>query len=442
MTMTDSMVSVNLRGVVLDILMELEKPETLSHIVIGNALSKYQYLDKHDRSFIKKLAQGTIEKKIEIDYIIDLFSKTSSAKMKPLIRNILELSVYQLKYMKSVPQSAVCNEAVKLAGKRGFTQLKGFVNGVLRNISRNIDEIKYPDRSNIKEFLSVVYSCPVWLIDYWKESYSYEQIEGILKGFDSEKPTFIRCNTNKVSPAELKKHLEQENVTVNSVDNSECREYALKITDYDYLLDIEAFNNGEFQVQDLSSMQAGEGNIIQSGSKIIDVCAAPGGKSINAALKAVNGIVEARDISEGKVALIDENIERLGLKNVVTKVWDATVRDENAVMTADVVIADLPCSGLGIIGRKPDIKYNSSRDKINNLVKLQRQILSVVWEYVKPCGYLVYSTCTISHEENEENVKWFCDNFPFEKADDYISILPNENNTDGFFIARLKRKDV
>ena len=156
---------VNLRAVVLDILMELEKEDTMSHIVIGSALSKFQYLEKNERGFITRVAQGTIEKRIELDYIINSYSKIPVNKMKPVIRNIMRMSVYQLRYMPNVPASAVCNEAVKLAVKRKFVNLKGFVNGVLRNISRNSDNIKYPDRSDMKRFLSIKYSFPEWLIE-------------------------------------------------------------------------------------------------------------------------------------------------------------------------------------------------------------------------------------------------------------------------------------
>lgn len=437
--MTDNKMKVNLRNVVLDILLELDKPDTFSHMVIGNALAKYQYLDKQERSFITRLAQGTVERQIELDYIIDAFSKTPVAKLKPLIRCLLRMSVYQLKYMDSVPESAVCNEAVKLATKRGFATLKGFVNGVLRNIARNIENIKYPDKeTEYSRYLSVVYSVPEWIIDMWLADYEGIDIESVLASFNKERATYIRCNTGKVSPEELVKHLESEGVTVERTQF----DYAFKISGYDYLGDLESFADGEFQVQDISSVMAGEGDIIKTNDYVVDVCAAPGGKSINAALKAYEGTVDARDVSDNKVALIESNLDRLGIYNVKTKVWDATIKDESVVGKADVVIADLPCSGLGIIGRKPDIRYHATMDKIKSLAELQRQILSVVWEYVKPGGYLIYSTCTLNRIENEFNVKWFCDNYPFELVQEPINMIPKEHSLDGFFIARLRRKDI
>ena len=190
--MTDS---VNLRAVVLDILMEINEKGEFSHLLINNALTKYQYLDKNKRAFIGRLSLGTIENRIELDYIIDQFSKTPVRKMKPLIRNICEMSVYQIIYMDNIPDSAVCNEAVKLAAKRGFTGLKGFVNGVLRNIARNKDNITYPDRNkDIEQYLSVKYSMPLWIVRMWHSQLGIDKTEKILAGFKQEKKTARQWN--------------------------------------------------------------------------------------------------------------------------------------------------------------------------------------------------------------------------------------------------------
>lgn len=446
--------TVNLRAVVLDILMGLEKEGTFSHLVMGNALTKYQYLNKTQRSFITRVAQGTIEKRIELDYVINQFSKTPVRKMKPLIRNLLEMSVYQLIYMDAVPASAVCNEAVKLAVKRSFGNLRGFVNGVLRNISRNLDKIVYPDPQKDQiQYLSVHYSMPEWIIKMWMETYKSDIIEQILAGFNENRKTYIRCNTKKTSPEQLKAELINENVTVKEVTGLP---YAFEISGYDYLSDLESFQNGEFQVQDISSMLAGQAAAPQPDARVIDVCAAPGGKSINISFMLEQGSVEARDLTDYKASLIESNVERLEIDNVSVKVWDATKLDETSVEKADLVIADLPCSGLGIIGRKPDIKYHLTPEKLAELAKLQKEILNVVWQYVRPGGVLLYSTCTINKEENEENVKWFCKNYPFElvtleqQFNDYadgrstengLQLLPGTHGTDGFFIAKLKRKE-
>lgn len=440
--------SVNLRAVVLDVLMEINEHHSFSHLVLNQALVKYQYLDKSQRGFITRVAQGTVEKKIEIDYCIDAFSKIKVKKCKPVIRCILEMSVYQLLYMKNVPQSAVCNEAVKLAVKKGFSGLRGFVNGVLRNLARSMDSIAYPDvKKEPYKYLSIKYSMPEWILALWKEVYDFDTIVDMLEGFHQNKKTYIRCNTTKKTPKEIKNILEAEGVTVNAVSNLS---YAYEISGYDYLTDLASFEQGLYQIQDISSMMAGEIADPKASDYVIDVCAAPGGKSIQAALKMyenavaegleMTGVVDSRDVSDYKTELIENNLERLDINCVKTKVWDATVKDKQCVGKADIVIADLPCSGLGIIGRKPDIKYQTSPEKLKELVALQRQILSTIHAYVKPGGYMVYSTCTIHSAENEENANWLCKEYGFEPASEYIQMLPGKDAFDGFFVAKLKKQ--
>ena len=402
--MTDS---VNLRAVVLDILMEINEKGEFSHLLINNALTKYQYLDKNKRAFIGRLSLGTIENRIELDYIIDQFSKTPVRKMKPLIRNICEMSVYQIIYMDNIPDSAVCNEAVKLAAKRGFTGLKGFVNGVLRNIARNKDNITYPDRNkDIEQYLSVKYSMPLWIVKMWHSQLGIDKTEKILAGFKQGKKTYVRCNTAKAPVEEIKRILSQENVSVADVEGIP---YALEIKDYDYIAGLKSFRDGLYQIQDISSMTAGYMTGFKAGDTVIDVCAAPGGKSVNAAISVgTDGKVYSRDVSDYKAGLIEENISRLGLNNIEVQVKDALVMDESMKEKADVVIADLPCSGLGVMGRKPDIRYNITEDKLVSLKELQQSILSVVQAYVKQGGVMMYSTCTINSEENEANADWLC----------------------------------
>lgn len=446
--------NVNIRELILGILMEVNEKDAYSHIFIRGVLDKYQYLEKQERAFITRVSEGTIENLIQIDYIINQFSKVKVNKMKPLIRNLLRMSVYQLKYMDSVPDSAVCNEAVKLAGKRGFATLKGFINGVLRNISRNIENISYPDRETQRnEYLSVVYSMPQWIVDKWLKEYGAEVTEKILKSFLENDGVTVRCNTSKISVEDLILQLEKESVKAEKI---EYLDYAVKISDYDYIAAIDSFNKGLFQIQDVSSMLAVECAKVQEDDYIVDVCAAPGGKSLHAADKLKGtGHVEARDLTDNKVLLIEENIERSGFKNIEAVAFDALELDDNLIEKADIVIADLPCSGLGIIGKKTDIKYKMTEEKQKDLANLQKEMLSVVQNYVKPGGVLMYSTCTINKEENEKNVEWFVSNYPFElesiedilpenlQNEDtkkgYIQFLPGVHKTDGFFIARLKK---
>ena len=429
--------SVNERELVLDMLLQITRDGEYSHIVIKNVLDKYQYLDKRERAFITRVVNGTLERMIEIDYIINLFSKVKVNKMKPLIRTILRSSVYQMKYMDSVPDSAICNEAVKLAGKRGFVNLKGFVNGVLRNISRNLDKINYPDEKDKVSYLSVKYSLPEWLVKQWLNVYDEETVKTIGSAFLEEKPLTVRFNERKIKKEDLVGILKKEGVTVGEVPEIPC---ALYLSGYDHLSALPSFCEGLYQVQDLSSMQVALWSGVKEGDQVLDVCAAPGGKSIHIAeLLNGTGHVEARDLTEYKVDLLRDNIERSGLTNIEAVCQDATVYDPDKKKSADIVIADLPCSGLGVLGKKPDLRYKMNEKTEADLVELQRKILSVVKDYVKPEGKLLYSTCTLHREENEGNVEWFLKEYPeFELVKDK-QMIPGKDAGDGFYIAIIKR---
>lgn len=442
--MTDS---VNIRELVLGILMEVTKEGAYSHLVIRSVLEKYQYLDKKERAFLTRLSEGTIQYMIELDYIINQFSNVKVDKMKPVIRNILRMGVYQLKYMDSVPDSAACNEAVKLARKKGFANLSGFVNGVLRNISRNLTQITYPDMKHFPvQYLSVCYSMPEWIVKQWIMDYGMEQTKKLLQAFLSEAPVTIRTNLARISPEALKKRLWSEGVEVKPLDAEKYPglTYAFAISGFDYLNHLETFQEGLFYVQDLSSMLVAEMAAPKAGDYCIDVCAAPGGKSVHLAEKLSEkpegcGMVEARDLTEYKVSLIKENIARHRLSNIKAVQMDATMFDEASVEKADILLADLPCSGLGILRKKTDIKYKMSEDAQQDLVALQRRMLDTICTYVKYGGTLIYSTCTIHRAENEENVRWFVENHPDFKLIESRQIFPEEHLGDGFFIAKLIR---
>lgn len=431
--------NVSVRELVLDILIEVNEKEQYSHLVIRDVLSKYQYLEKKERAFLTRLAEGTIEHMLEMDFIINSFSKVKVKKMKPLIRNLLRMSVYQLKYMDAIPDAAVCNEAVKLARKRGFGQLRGFVNGVLRNIARELENLRYPDeRLEPEHFLEVIYSVPVWMVRKWIDDYGYAQAKEICASFLQERPITIRTNLTKTTPEELKQRLETEGVRVKAIKKLS---YAFEISGYDYLQSLETFEEGLFYVQDVSSMMVAEIAAPQKGDYIIDVCAAPGGKSSHLAEKLEGtGYVEARDLTEYKVSLIEENIERHGLENMNAVQMDATIYDECSKEKADVLICDLPCSGLGVMGKKTDIRYKMTAEKQTELVKLQRQILDTVHTYVKKGGTLLYSTCTIHKDENAGNVAWFVEKYPEFEIISSEQMFPGGEYHDGFYIAKLRRK--
>ncbi len=439
--------TVDTREIILDVLLEILEKDGFSHVILRQALKKYQYLDKTERAFISRIADGTVEYLLQIDYVINSFSKIKVKKMKPVIRTILRMSVYQLLYMDRVPDSAVCNEAVKLAEKRKFTGLKGFVNGVLRNISRNKENLTFPDDS-------VKYSMPDWIVSMWQKSYGKETAAVMMESFLKTSKTSVRCNLHKASREEIINSLRKQGVEVSETQYSQS---ILYLDQYDHMEGLEAFQKGLIQVQDMSSSFVGEIADPVEGDFVVDVCGAPGGKSIHIADKLLGtGMVEVRDVSDQKTAMIEENIARCGFENIRTKVYDALVLDESIIEKADIVLADLPCSGLGILGRKPDIKYRMTEDKTKELAELQRQMLSVVQSYVKSGGKLIYSTCTIDKKENEDQVEWFLENFPFDPVNiegklgehitsdtmkqGYIQLLPGVHPCDGFFIASFKKR--
>lgn len=448
--------SINMRELVLNVLIEVLEKGEYSSIAIGNTLRTYQYLGKQERAFFQRLSEGTIERAIELDYMIDTVSKVKTKKMKPVIRNIMRMAVYQIKYMNQVPNSAACNEAVKLAVRKGFHTLKSFVNGVLRTIIRELDSIVYPDKErNPIEYLSVIYSMPSWLVEKWIAEYGVETTETILRASFEERATTIRCNQSKITVEKLKEQLEQEGIRVTKGD---YLPYALYIEGYDSIQRIPAFKQGLFQVQDESSMLVTEAADVGKNDLVIDVCSAPGGKSTHIAEKLQGtGKVIARDITEAKIALVEENKNRSNYQNIETQVKDARVLDKDDIEKADIVIADLPCSGLGILGKKTDIKYKVSKESLKSLVTLQREILDTIWQYVKPGGTLIYSTCTINPEENIANVTWFLERYPFyleslEKEmpknleiqtikEGYVQLIQGREKTDGFFLAKMKRRE-
>lgn len=410
-------------------LLAIDRDGQYSHLVLRDVLDKYQYLSKQERAFLTRLTEGTVERMLTLDYVIDQFSKTKVKKMKPLIRELMRLSVYQIMYMDGVPDAAVCNEAVKLARKRGFSGLSGFVNGVLRSVARGWKDVTFQNES-------VRYSVPEWIIDGWNADYGRDVTEKMLEAFMQPAKITVRTNTQKCTPEELKDRLSQEGVTVEAIEGIS---YAFALSGFDYLAGLGSFQDGWFYVQDISSMTVAHAADPKKGDYIIDVCAAPGGKSSHLAeLLAGSGMVEARDLTEYKVGLIEENILRHDLHNMKAVQQDATLFDEASVEKADILICDLPCSGLGVIGRKSDIRYKMTAEKAHDLAALQQKMLDTVWPYVKRGGKLIYSTCTIHKEENEDNVAAFLQKHPQFTLVEQRQIFPMEGS-DGFFVAKMIR---
>lgn len=421
--------STNTRELALDMLLAIDRDGQYSHLVLRDVLDKYQYLSKQERAFLTRLTEGTVERMLTLDYVIDQFSKTKVKKMKSLIRELMRLSVYQIMYMDGVPDAAVCNEAVKLARKRGFSGLSGFVNGVLRSVARGWKDVAFQNES-------VRYSVPEWIIDGWNADYGRDVTEKMLEAFMQPAKITVRTNTQKCTPEELKDRLSQEGVTVEAIEGIS---YAFALSGFDYLAGLGSFQDGWFYVQDISSMTVAHAADPKKGDYIIDVCAAPGGKSSHLAeLLDGSGMVEARDLTEYKVGLIEENILRHDLHNMKAVQQDATLFDEASVEKADILICDLPCSGLGVIGRKSDIRYKMTAEKAHDLAVLQQEMLDTVWKYVKRGGKLIYSTCTIHKEENEDNVAAFLQKHPQFTLVEQRQIFPMDGS-DGFFVAKMIR---
>lgn len=451
-----SVAGINVREVVLDILLELSGQTEYSSVLIGAALDKYDYLDSKEKAFIKRVSEGTIERRIQLDYVLDQYSKTPVTKMKPLIRELLRMSVYQLLFMEHIPVAAVCNEAVKLAKKRRFQGLQGYVNGVLRSIAREREQIAWPDRQrDLPEYLSVCYSMPPWLVAHFSESYGEEACEKILGACLERGPVSVRLD-ERLSQKEWENLIAVWEKAGVRVQAHPYLPYAVRLQGVSGVRGLAGYPEGWFSVQDVSSMLVVEAAGICPGDTVIDVCAAPGGKALHAAAK-LNGTGEviACDVSRYKTDKIEENRARLGMENVSVQVRDARKRDESLVGRADILLADVPCSGLGVIGHKQDIKYRVTKESLADIQKLQKEIITNVINYIKPGGVLMYSTCTMNPGENEEMAVWISETFGLEPVDmedglpavlagdakkGMLQLLPGIHETDGFFLAKFRKK--
>ena len=433
------MAAVNGRELVLDMLLMVEKEEEYSHRLIQDVLSKYDYLETVEKSFIKRLFEGTLERRIELDYYIDRVSSTPVRKMKPVIRNLLRLGVYQIYYMDSIRDAAAVNEAVKLAAKRKFVNLKGFVNGVLRKAASTKGSIALPDKEKeYPGYLSVKYSMPEWIVEHFLSQFSKEKTESLLEGMLRVRPLTIRFALDMGEEEKEKWLREVRKRGVNPVVHTYVKE-AYYLENCDNVTLLPGFDEGRFTIMDASSMEAVKNAHIKPGDFVVDICAAPGGKAMLAAEYAgKEGLVSAWDVREGKVSLIEENAERMKLTNLKAKVWDATVFDESVAGKADVVICDVPCSGLGVMGRKRDIKYRQKPEALKSLPILQKKMVENAVRYLKEGGYLLYSTCTINRAENEEVVEYIRENLNL-TVECMTALYPDEHDTDGFFFARCKK---
>lgn len=450
------MISKNERELSIYILKEVFREDAYSNIVLRRTLEKNKELNNIQKSFITELVNGTLRNLIYINYIIDTFSKVNTQKLKPFILYLFQISVFQIVFMDKIPISAVCNEAVKLCKLRGFKNLSGYVNGVTRNIARNKDNIILPDKKlQPIKYLSIRYSHPEWIINYWLEEMSIQEIESILINNNKSPKVTICVNKNKITKDELENNLIKENIIVKQGNLSKN---ALIISNTGNIKNNLSYKEGLFHVMDESSMIAVEVANPKKGDFLIDACSAPGGKSFYSSYLMQNeGKIISTDIYEHKINIIIDNAKRLNINIIDTKLQDSSIFDKSLEEQADILLLDVPCSGLGLIRKKPDIKIKKSLEDINSLVAIQRNILKACYRYVKKGGVLVYSTCTISKKENLDNINWFLHKYKFEletinltlneclksitTSKGYLQILPSSLFNDGFFIAKMIRRE-
>ena len=441
------------REIIVEILLSLEKGQDFSHKLMKAVLDKYDYLDPREKAFIKRVTEGTIERQLELDYYLDRFSSVPVRKMKPLIRCLLRMSTYQILYMDAVPDSAVCNEACKLAAKRGFRTLKGFVNAVLRNISRSKEQMPLPDPKDTVKYLSIKYSMPEWIVNLWLPAYGREGTETLLKGLLSIHPVSLRFST-ELTEAERESLAEKIEKTGVRLQQSRELPYVYLAQNLENVSELPGFAEGKFHVQDLSSQLLCAFVSPQPGERLADVCAAPGGKSFTLSEYMENtGVLDACDVYKGRVNLIKKGAERLGLSIIHAAVRDAATGV--CEKQYDRVLCDVPCSGLGVIRRKPEIRYKK-QESFKELPALQLKILEHSAQLVRPGGILFYSTCTLRNAENGAVVTEFLKCHPeFEPYDlpetEGIShtvnepkfmrtMMPMDHGGDGFFAAAMRRK--
>ena len=442
------------RKISFDILKKIESEDVFVGEVLDMALRHLQFNDKRDRAFITRLVEGTVERKISLDFLIDKFSKNAPDVNA---RIILRMGIYQIKYMESVPDRAAIDESVKLVKTIGLSGREGYVNAVLRKVAALKDEKKLD--SLLVSRMDVRYATPQWLCDLVVKEFGKDNAKLILEDQFAEHDTVVRINSLKTNKQELKKLFEDKGITVkDGILSDRC----LRISGYDSIRRLPGYKEGLFVVQDETSVYTVEHAGIKPGDKILDMCASPGGKSMLAYELSCDadkvGTIVSRDISENKISLIRENADRLNIPErfvdeanlekyqpgVNVEIFDATELDEDILKLTeserfDVIIADVPCSGLGIIGRKNDIKYHVTPESLSSLAEQGLTILRNASKYVKKGGRICFSTCTINPTENGEVVRAF-----LKDNDDYSIVeertfIQGIDGSDGFYYCVITR---
>ncbi|SDD41473.1 Ribosomal RNA small subunit methyltransferase B [Sporomusa acidovorans DSM 3132] len=445
------------REIALKVLNEVEGKGAYANIALAQELNRRALQEKitnQDRRFITELVYGTVKTGATLDWMLSCFLSRPLAKVAPIIKNILRLGMYQLFYLEKVPASAACNQAVELARKYGHAGTIKFVNGVLRNAARCPEKIIFPEKDKYPvKYLALKYYHPEWLIERWVNRLGIKVCEDLCQANNTTPVLSVRTNTLKIEREALLTRLTAEGVRCQA---SKWTPEGILLHEHPSLITLNSLQEGLFQVQDESSMLVAHILGPQPGDFIIDACGAPGGKTTHiAALMKNTGKVLSTDIYEHKLALTRENAERLSLSNIETKVLDAVNLGSMYPLKADKVLVDAPCSGLGVLRRKPDSRWRKTKDILQDLPKLQAAILASAAQCVRPDGVLVYSTCTTEPEENQNIVNSFLQEnpafslepagqyLPMDKktADNMLQLWPHIDNVDGFFIARMRRRN-
>ncbi|OHO72353.1 16S rRNA (cytosine(967)-C(5))-methyltransferase [Staphylococcus sp. HMSC036D05] len=429
------------RGYAFDTIQQVLNDGAYSNLKINEVLSSNE-ISTVDRNLYTELVYGTIKRKYTLDYILKPFVKT---KIKGWMRQLLWMSIYQYVYLDKVPNHAIINEAVDIAKHRGGFHNGNVVNGILRSIMRNelpqFDEIK-----DDKKRIAIEYSIPKWIVDHWVTHHGIETTEAIAQSFLEPVKTTVRVNISRGSVDSIVAELEKEGF---NVEKDEILPFCLHITGQP-IINSRAFKDGYVSIQDKSSMMVAHIMNLGRNDVVLDACSAPGGKACHMAeILSPEGHVDATDIHTHKIDLINFNIKKLKLDNISAFQHDAT---EPYTRTYDKILVDAPCSGLGVLRHKPEIKYTQSKESIQSLVELQLQILENIKRNIKPGGTIVYSTCTIEQMENENVIYTFLkqnEEFEFEpfqhpvtgKEVNTLQILPQDFDSDGFFITQIRRKE-
>lgn len=417
-----------------------------SNLVLSNELNTRDIEDK-DKGLITEIVYGTLRRKRTLDVLIGNFVKDINL-IDTTVLNILRVAIYQMYFLDKIPEYAACNEAVEEA-KEVSLEASKLVNGILRNYIKDEKEIVVP--GNRIDELAYKFSFQPWMIRLFIKQYGEEKTMKLMSGLNETPKVTVRVNEFKAEYDEVYEKLEE--IGYNIEEGYACPE-GIAIKGGKGIEDNALFKDGLITVQDESAMLVAPLLDLKEGDKVLDLCAAPGGKTTHIAeLLGNTGEVLAFDLHENKLSLIEENAKRLGLNNIVCKAMDATKLNSDYISYGDKVLIDVPCSGLGIIRKKPEIKWNKTRQQLKDLVLIQREIMENAWQYLKPGGTLVYSTCTLNKEENEENLQWFLSkhkdaavekvyignnsNFIY-NADGSLTILPNDS-MDGFFMGKIKK---